>query len=163
MKEHHEGQPRIEHPNRAKASSKTTRVVVFLLLVLSAVLIGVVTFGGWDVLQGMHLVCIVWILIYLGFAFFVLRWNRGVLPVVAALAVLMMIFALIAVPSWFDRDAPGFQQAALDSNVLGTVTAILVAVQVLLAIFAMQGFTQAWNVEVEHWPDEEGDALPSPA
>ncbi len=160
MKEQHEGPVVIEHPNRAKSSSKLIRAVVVLLLLASAALIALVTFGGWDVLQGMRAICIGWILVYLVFAYYVTRWNRGVLPVIAALSVIMLIFAVIAVPSWFDRDAAGFSQPALSAEVLGTLTAILVAVQVLLALIAMQGFTQAWNVEVEHWPEEEPDYVP---
>ena len=44
------------------------------------------------------------------------RWNRGVLPVAAALAVLLMIFALVAGPGWFDRDKAGFEQPAIDAG-----------------------------------------------
>ena len=36
----------ITHPNRDKASSKSTRVVISILLVISAVLIAIVLFGG---------------------------------------------------------------------------------------------------------------------
>jgi hypothetical protein len=82
-------------------------------------------------------------------AFYVGRWNRGVLPVAAALAVLLAIFAAVAVPGWFDRDAEGFRSSAIDADVLGLVTAIIIPVQLLLVGFAMRGFNQAWNVEVE--------------
>lgn len=159
----HEGQPIIEHPNRDKASSKSTRVVVTVLLLVSAALIAIVTIGGWDVLQGVVLVSLGWVLLYVMFAYYVMRWNRGVLPVIAALAIIMLIFAAIAVPSWFDRDAVGYTQPSLDADVLGTISAILVPVQALLLIAAMHGFRQEWNVEVEHWPDEEGEALPAGA
>ena len=50
--------PIIDHPNRDKTSSRTSRVVVVVLLLVSAVLIGIVTFGGWDVLQGMKFISI---------------------------------------------------------------------------------------------------------
>ena len=151
--------PIIDHPNRDKAASKTTRVVVIVLLLISCVLIGIVTFGGWSVLQGLAVVSIGWIVIYLVFAYYVARWNRGVLPVVAALAILMLIFAALAVPSWFDRNTAGYAQASIDSNVLGTICAILVPVQALLVIAAMQGFAQAWNVEVERWDRDEHEPL----
>ncbi|MFI4992795.1 MAG: hypothetical protein ACHQCH_04155 [Solirubrobacterales bacterium] len=36
-------------------------------------------------------------------------WNRGVLPVAAALAVLLAIFALVAGPAWFAREKTGFE------------------------------------------------------
>ena len=45
-------------------------------------------------------------------AFFVARWNRGVLPVAAALAIIMLIFAAVAGPGWFDRDKAGFDTRA---------------------------------------------------
>jgi presenilin-like A22 family membrane protease len=152
-------EPIIEHPNRDKSSSKTMRVVIIVMLLISAALILVITIGGWEVLQGLKLICLAWSVIYVVFAYFVARWNRGVLPVVAALAIIMAIFALIAMPGWFDRDATGFEQPALDAGVLGTLTAILVPVQLLLLLFAMQGFNQGWNVEFERW---EHDDEPSP-
>ncbi|CAB4863134.1 unannotated protein [freshwater metagenome] len=139
----------IEHPNRETDASRITRFAVCALLLASAALIAVVLIGGWDALQGMRAVGIAWILAYLGFAWYVARWNRGVLPVIAALCVIMAIFALLAVPSWFDRTASGYAQPTLDANVLGALTAIIVGLQVLLALVAAQGFTQAWNVEVE--------------
>ena len=159
----HQGRLIIEHPNREKSSSKTTRVVVAILLVVSAALIAIVTFGGWSALQGVVFINIGWILLYLLFAYYVMRWNRGVLPVVAALAIIMLIFAAIAVPSWFSRDAVGYAQPALDANLLGTIAAILVPVQAVLLVAAMYGFRQEWNVEVERWPDEEGDDYVLPA
>jgi protein-S-isoprenylcysteine O-methyltransferase Ste14 len=139
----------IERPNRDKASSKATRAVVILLLLVSAGLIFVVTVGGWEKLAGMKLVQIGYILVYLLMAFYVARWNRGVLPLAAALAIILGIFAAIAGPSWFDRDKTGFSEPALDSNILGLITLLIVPVQVLLIAFVMRGFQQAWNVEVE--------------
>jgi protein-S-isoprenylcysteine O-methyltransferase Ste14 len=141
----------IERPNREKAASKATKAVVLLLLLVSVGLMLIVTIGGWDTLQGAKAVQIGYIVIYLIMAFYVSRWNRGVLPV-AALAILLAIFAAVAVPGWFDRDAPGFHQPALDAAVLGTVTAIIIPIQILLIAFAMRGFAQAWNVEVERTP-----------
>ncbi len=153
-------EPIIEHPNRDKSSSKTMRVVVIFMLLISAALILVITIGGWEVLQGLTVLCLAWVAIYLLFAYYVGRWNRGVLPVVAALAIIMAIFGLIAVPVWFDRDAVGFEQPALDAGLLGTLTAILVPLQLLLLLVAMQGFNQGWNVEFERW---EHDEDPAPA
>jgi hypothetical protein len=142
----------IEHPNRQKAANKATKAVVLLLLLVSVALMLIVTIGGWSVLQGAKPVQIGYIVIYLIMAFYVGRWNRGVLPVAAALAILLAIFAAVAVPGWFDRDAAGFAQPAIDAGVLGLVTAIIIPVQILLVAFAMRGFTQAWNVEVERNP-----------
>jgi hypothetical protein len=142
----------IEHPNREKAASKATKATVLLLLLASVVLMLIVTIGGWDTLQGAKPVQIAYIAIYLIIAFYVGRWNRGVLPVAAALAILLAIFAAVAIPGWFDRDAPGFAESTIDASILGTITAILIPVQILLIAFAMRGFTQAWNVEVEKTP-----------
>ena len=146
----------LVHPNRDKAESKATKAVVILLLVVSA---------GADP-RGHHR----WLVaapgradrvvrlrrLYLVMAFFVARWNRGVLPVAAALAILFAVIAAVAGPAWFDRDKAGFDQATLDSAVLGMLTLIIVPVQLLLAAFAMRGFQQQWNVEVEV-PREEPD------
>ena len=139
----------LEHPNREKATSKATKAVVILLLLASVLLMVIVTLGGWSKLAGLEPVQIAYILVYLGMAYYVARWNRGVLPLAAALAIILGIFAAIAGPQWFDRDKTGFTSPALDESVLGLVTLLIVPVQLLLIAFAMRGFQQAWNVEVE--------------
>jgi presenilin-like A22 family membrane protease len=146
--------PVIEHPNRRKAASKITKVLVVLLLLISAVLVLIVTLGGWDVLQGAKVIQVAYIVLYVLLAFLVARWNRGVLPVVAALAIVLLIFAAIAGPQWFERDKEGFADPSIDAGTLGLVTLLIVPVQVLLIVAAMQGFRQAWNVEVERRSDE---------
>jgi hypothetical protein len=157
----------IERPNRRKAASKATRATVFLLLLASAGLMIVISVGGWDAIEGAKALQVAYIVVYLVLAVFVLRWSRGVLPVAAALAVVLLIFAAVATPQWFDRDQPGFTDPTLDEGVLGLLTAILVPVQLLLIAFAMRGFQQAWNVEVERYeepppaPADRGG--PSPA
>jgi len=145
----------LVHPNRDKAESKATRAIVVLLLVTSAVLILVVTAGGWSELQGAQIVAIGYIVVYLVMAFYVARWNRGVLPVAAALAILFAVVAAVAAPAWFERDKAGFDDPALDPTLLGLLTAIIVPVQLLLIAFAMRGFQQQWNVEVEVAPGDE--------
>ena len=139
----------LEHPNRDKASSKASRATIVLLLLVSAALLVLVAVGGWDFLQGAKGPHIAYILIYLVFAYFVLHWNRGVLPVIAAFAVVLAIFAAISGLAWFDRDKDGFDQPPIDSGVLGLICWLIVPVQVLLIAFCAQGFAQAWNVEVE--------------
>jgi hypothetical protein len=145
----------IEHPNRRRISSKVTKVLVVLLLLISAALVLVVTLGGWDALQGAKALQIAYIALYVLMAFLVARWNRGVLPVAAALAIVLLIFAAIAGPQWFERDKQGFADRAIDAGTLGLVTLLIVPVQMLLIVAAMQGFRQAWNVEVERRPDED--------
>jgi lysylphosphatidylglycerol synthetase-like protein (DUF2156 family) len=144
----------VVRPNRDKAESKATRAIVVLLLVVSALLIFVVTAGGWPELQGAQIIAIGYIIVYLVMAFYVARWNRGVLPVAAALAILFAVVAAVAAPAWFERDKAGFDDPGLDPSMLGLLTAIIVPVQLLLIAFAMRGFQQQWNVEVEVAPDE---------
>ena len=159
----------IERPNRDKASSKATKAVIVLLLLASAALVVIITLGGWATLEGAKSLQIAYILLYLLMAFFVARWNRGVLPVAAALAIILLIFAAVSGPQWFERDKEGFNNPPLDEGILGLLTMILVPVQVLLIFFAMRGFQQAWNVEVERPIDghrggrEAGRGEPQPA
>ena len=144
-----EPRTRIEHPNRGKASSHLTRLIVVLLLLVSVFLMLVVTFGGWSTLAGAKPIQLAYILVYLILAFFVARWSRGVLPLIAALAIGLGIFAAISVSGWYARDHPGFTDPGLGSDLLGLVCALIAIVQLLLIFFAMSGFRQAWNVEVE--------------
>ena len=159
----------IEHPNRAKAASKATRAIVVLLLLVSAGLMIIISIGGWDTIEGAKLLQIAYIVLYFVMAFFILRWSRGVLPVAAALAVILLIFAAVSGPEWFDRDKEGFTNPTLDENIIGLLTFILVPVQILLIAFSMRGFQQAWNVEVEKPIEGERgeqmrrDAEPQPA
>jgi len=139
----------ITHPNRHKPAVRATRAVVIVLLLVSAALVLVVTIGGWSVLEGAAAVQIGYVAVYLAFAFYAVRWNRGVLPVAAALAVLLAIFALVAGPSWFARDKAGFAEPAMNAELLGLITLLIAPVQVLLVAFAMRGFNQGWNVELE--------------
>jgi hypothetical protein len=145
----------IEHPNRKKAGSKTTKAIIVLLLLVTAGLMVVISFGGWDALEGAKPVQIAYIVLFVGFAFLIARWNRGLLPVTAALSIVLLIFAAVSAPAWFDRDKAGFTDPTLDESILGMLTFILVPVQVLLIGFSMRGFAQAWNVEVER-PIEGG-------
>ena len=144
----------LVHPNRDKAASKATKAMVILLLLVSAGLVLVVTVGGWGQLQGAQMVSIAYILIYVTIAYFVGRWNRGTLPVAAGLAVLLLVVAAIAGPAWFDREGDGYEESTLPAAVLGSLTIVIVPVQFLLIVFAMQGFNQKWNVEVEVTQDE---------
>ncbi len=139
----------ITHPNRDKPVVQATRATVVLLLLVSAALILIVTVGGWKVLESAWFVQAAYLVIYLVLAFFAARWKRGVLPVASVLAVLLLVFALVAGPGWFNRDKSGFAQPTLNAGVLGIITLLLVPVQMLLIAFAMRGFNQGWNVELE--------------
>jgi presenilin-like A22 family membrane protease len=143
----------IDLPNRDKASSKATRWIVVLLLLVSAGMMTFVLIGGWDALNGANGVVVGYIVVYVLLAFFCARWTRGTLPLAAALAIILLIFAAIAAPQWYERDQTGFTDPAVDSAVLGLVCFLLIPVQLLLMAFATRGFTQNWNVEVERRVD----------
>jgi hypothetical protein len=149
----------LVHPNRTKAASKATRATVILLLLASAALVAIVTIGGWSTLQGAQIVSVAYVIIFCVMAYFVGAWNRGVLPVASALAILLLVVAAIAAPGWFDRDNSGYDNPGLAPGFLGLITVLVVPVQFLLIVFAMRGFTQQWNVEVEVSRDdyESGD------
>jgi hypothetical protein len=121
-----------------------------VLLLASALLVAVVSAGGWDTLQGAQAMQVLYVVLYAGLAVLVARWRRGVLPVIAALAIVLGIFAAVSGPLWFERDRPGFEDPALDADLVGLLTLVLVPLQALLVGFAFQGFAQRWNVEVEH-------------
>jgi hypothetical protein len=146
----------VTHPNRELPVVQATRATVVLLLLVTAALILIVTIGGWSVLQGALPVQIGYIIAYLLMAFYAARWSRGVLPISSALAVLLLIFALVAGPSWFSRDKTGFAQPALNAGLLGVLTLLIIPVQMLLIAFAMRGFKQDWNVEVERRDPKAG-------
>jgi lysylphosphatidylglycerol synthetase-like protein (DUF2156 family) len=138
-------------PNREKPESKTMKAIVAFVLLVSAGLMILITIGGWERLQGASVafMTLLWAGLYILFAILVSRWNRGVLPVSAALAVILAIFAAIAAPEWFARSKDGLDSPALPEDLLGTLTLILVPVQLLLVIVAMIAFNQNWHVEEE--------------
>jgi integral membrane sensor domain MASE1 len=149
----------VRHPNRDRSDAKQTRAVVTFLLLVSALLVAIVTFGGWDKLQGATPVDIFYIVVYLLFAYFVSRWNRGVLPVSMALAVILIIFAAVAGPAWFARDKDGFDQPLLPEPLLGLLTLALIPLSLLLIVFSLRGFQQGWNVEEGSRADLEARGL----
>jgi hypothetical protein len=152
----------VVFPNREKASSKMMKALVTLILLVSVGLLLIVTIGGWSQLEGMKPLNFFWCIAYLIIAFYIFaRWSRGMLPIAAGLAILLLMVALVAGlglsgTSWFDRSHAGFAHAqslfggnGLSADTLGTVTLLIVPVQLLLIIFALQAFAQGWNVEQE--------------
>jgi len=116
------------------------------VLLVSALLVAIITFGGWSTLQGAQVVSIFYILVYLTMAFFVMRWSRGMLPLAASLAVGLGVFAAIAAPAWFDRAHPDYADPSIDPNLLGTLCVLTVIVQGVLVVFA----DDRLHAEVEH-------------
>jgi lysylphosphatidylglycerol synthetase-like protein (DUF2156 family) len=141
------GDPEVRHPNRDLPKSRQTKSIVAFLLVLVAALVAVITIGGWDKLEGAKPVNIFFIVVYLLFAYYVSRWNRGVLPVATALSVILIIFAAVAGPAWFERDKSGFESPFLPEPLLGFLTLLLIPASLLLMFFSMRGFQQGWNIE----------------
>ncbi|HLJ03958.1 MAG TPA: hypothetical protein VKT31_10990 [Solirubrobacteraceae bacterium] len=152
----------VVYPNREKATSKSTKSLVVLLLLVSVGLMLIVTVGGWSKLAGLKALDLVWCAVYLILAYYVgARWSRGGLTLSAALGILLLIVAVIAGTglagtSWFDRNAYGFAAPhtifggkGLGPDVLGLFTVLLIPVQALLIGVAMVGFSQSWNIETE--------------
>jgi hypothetical protein len=152
----------VVFPNREKAASKLMKAVVALILLVSVGLLLIVTIGGWSQLEGMKpinfFICIVYVII----AFYIFaKWARGMLPIAAGLAILLLMIAIVAGvglsgTSWFDRSHAGFAHAksllggqGLSADTLGTIILLLIPVQVLLILVALRAFAQGWNVEQE--------------
>lgn len=159
----------IERPNREKASSKTTRAICVALLLISSAVMLLIILGGWSALQAGGTLQLAYVVIYVGMAYYIARWNRGPLPVAAALAIILGIFAAVAAPEWFARDKTGFATpetvfggAGFESDVLGMLTLLLIPLQLLVIFFTLQGFRQDWHVEVERPTSSEpgGFTLP---
>jgi len=157
----------VIYPNREKASSKLMKSIVALILLASVGLLLLLTIGGWSQLEGMKPLNFIWCIAYLIIAFYIWgRWARGMLPIAAGLAILLLMIAIVAGlglsgTSWFDRSHAGFAPAqslfggtGLSADTLGTITLLLIPVQVLLIVFAMRAFAQGWNVEQEVPVDE---------
>jgi len=154
----------VTHPNRGKPVVQATRATVVVLLLVSAALILIVTIGGWGTLEGGIPILLAWALIYLLMAYYAARWSRGVLPMAAALALLLLVFAIVAAPAWFERDKAGFAAPSLNAGLLGVLTLVIIPVQILLITFTMRGFSQGWNVELEQLdPGADSGALPGSA
>lgn len=139
-------------PNREPASSVTTKFVVVLLLLATAVIAGLVTIGGWSLLKGgsgMGIVCAIYAILYAFFAFLVSRWSRGILPLVAALSMILAIFCAVGAESWFNRDRGGFDEALLPSSLVGLLVIVLGLLQIVLIAAALYAFNQEWHVEEE--------------
>lgn len=139
-------------PNREKASSATTKFVVVLLLAATAVVAALIALGGWPLLKGgsgMGIVCMIYATLYAFFAFLVARWSRGILPVAAALSMILAIFCAVGAESWFNRDRAGFDEAALSSSLIGVLVIVLGLLQIVLVAASLYAFNQEWHVEEE--------------
>jgi hypothetical protein len=162
-------------PNREKSGSITTKFVIVLLLLATAALAALITIGGWSLLKGgggMGAVCAIYAILYAFFAYRVARWSRGILPVAAALSMILAIFCAVGADSWFARDKSGFDEALLPSSLIGLLVVLLGLLQLVLIAAALYGFNQEWHVEEERLIGSgedygagaaPGDGAPQPA
>ncbi|HEV2791107.1 MAG TPA: hypothetical protein VGV69_07400 [Solirubrobacterales bacterium] len=140
------------------------------LLVATAVIAGLITIGGWTLLKGgsgMGIVCAIYALLYAFFAFLVSRWSRGILPLAAALSMILAIFCAVGAESWFNRDRAGFDEALISSSLIGLLVIVLGLLQIVLVAAALYAFNQEWHVEEERpigsGEDYGAGASPQPA
>jgi hypothetical protein len=139
-------------PNREKSESVTTKFVITFLLAATAFVAALVTITGFSLLEGgsgMGVICLIYAALYALFAFLVYRWTRGILPVAAALSMILAIFCAVGADSWFARDKAGFDEAMLPSSLIGLLVVIIVILQILVVAAALYGFNQNWHVEEE--------------
>jgi len=140
------------HPNREKADVITTKFVIVFLMLATAAIAAIVTIAGFSLLTGggaMGVVCLIYAGLYVLFAYQVSRWSRGVLPVAAALSMILAIFCAVGADSWFARDKAGFEDALLPVPIIGLLVIILALLQIVLIALALYGFNQNWHVEEE--------------
>jgi hypothetical protein len=139
-------------PNREKTESITTKFVLVLLLAATSALAFLITITGFSLMTGgggMGIVCLIYAALYAFFAFLVLRWNRGILPVAAALSMILAIFCATGADSWFARDKAGFEDALIPVTLIGLLVIILAILQLILIAVALYAFNQNWHVEEE--------------
>ena len=140
---------RLIHPNRDRASAKATKTFITLLLLASAFLIAVVLIGGWVFQAGARWMTAAYIVIYAVIAYYVFfKWRRGPLAVAAGLSIIFASFAAPGLPTYFERVKPGYEVGLLPTELLGLVAVIVVILQVVLAVAAVVGFQQGWQVEI---------------
>jgi hypothetical protein len=139
-------------PNREKAASITTKFVLVLMLAATAAIAALVAITGFSLMTGgggMSVICLIFAALYAFFAFLVFRWSRGILPVAAALSMILAIFCATGAESWFARDKAGFEKALIPVPLIGLLVVILALLQLVLIAVALYGFNQNWHVEEE--------------
>ena len=140
----------ITHPNRDKPVVQSTRAIVILLLLVTVALLLINTIGGWKVLEGALPVQLAFIVVYILMAFYATRWSRGVLPLAAALARAADDLRARRRARLVRTQQAGLRRSPLlNAGLIGVLTLLIIPVQMLLVAFAMRGFNQGWNVEVE--------------
>lgn len=150
----------IIHPNRELRSSHVARAVVVAILLLSVAMILAITLGGWSQLDGMTPVSFAWCIAYVAIAYYVWRWARGLLPIAAALGMLLLVPAIVSlagfyVTSWSQRAGVGYGQihtvfgGSFSPHLLSLLTILLIPVQLGLIAACVATFMQGWQLELE--------------
>lgn len=156
-------------PNRELRSSRVARAAVVAVLLLSVAVILTITLGGWNRLDGMTPVSFAWCVAYVVIAFYVWRWTRGLLPIAATLAMLLLVPAIVAVAgfagtTWSERAAPGYGRVetlfggSFSPHLLSLLTILLIPIQLVLIAVCIRAFVQRWNIELEVPESSEGAA-----
>jgi hypothetical protein len=130
----------------------TTKYIVAILMLVTAALAALIAITGWSVLRGgggMGVVCLIYAALYLLFGIRALQWSRGVLPVTAALSMILAIFCAVGADSWFARNKSGFEEGLIPVTLIGLFVVILALLQIILIAAALYGFNQEWHVEEE--------------
>ena len=141
----------IEHPNRRKASSQLARLVVIVLLIVSAAVVLIVTHRRLGHARGRQAASRSRSSsIYFVFALFVARWSRGVLPMIAGLAIILGHLrrgrrARLVRPRQGRVHRPGAQRR----RARPAVRAARRRCRSRCCVVAMIAFRQQWNVEAE--------------
>jgi hypothetical protein len=145
----------VTYPNREKRASRVTRTTVSIVLAASALLMLFVTVAGWSKLAGLEPLNIIWCLVYLVMAIYVMRWARELLPIAVGLGALMLVFTIIAETAaagitWTDRKGPDYARvhtlfggAGLSPSTLSALTILIAITQVLLIAAAVYALAQA--------------------
>jgi lysylphosphatidylglycerol synthetase-like protein (DUF2156 family) len=139
-------------PNREKTESVTTKIVTVILLAATSIIAIIIAITGFSLMSGgtgMGIMTLVYGLLYAFFAFLVLRWNRGILPVVAALSMILAILCAVGADSWFARNKSGFEEGLIPVTLIGLFVIILALLQIVLVAVSLYAFNQEWHVEEE--------------
>jgi hypothetical protein len=126
--------------------------VLVLLLAATSAIAFLITITGFSLMtggSGMSVVCLIFAALYAFFAFLVFRWNRGILPVTAALSMILAIFCAVGADSWFARDKSGFEEALVPVPLIGLLVVILAILQLIVVAVSLYAFNQNWHVEEE--------------
>ncbi len=144
----------ITHPNRDSSSARGMRALTVAALLASAILMLIITIGGWDALSGAIPLTFAIIIITLFFAYRVSQWGSGALPVAAGLATASGLFAAVSIQTWFNRDDDAFSQPMIDEQLIGVLVVAYTILQVAVIVICLRAFSQQWQVELEVPRDE---------